>query len=68
MGFNATAGPLALVTAIVGAAVGANLTLIVLDMTWERSIGSRFSSDAEATSAARHGGAHRAAALPRTEP
>jgi pimeloyl-ACP methyl ester carboxylesterase len=68
MGFNAAADLLALVTAIVGATAGANLMLIVLDITWERSIGSRFASDAEATSAARHGGADRVAALPRTEP
>ena len=37
LGFNATTGLLALVTTIVGAAAGANLTLIVLDMTRERS-------------------------------
>jgi pimeloyl-ACP methyl ester carboxylesterase len=68
LGFNATAGLLALITTIVGATVGANLMLIVLGMTWERSIGSRFASDAVATSAARHGSADRVAALPRTEP
>ena len=45
-----------LVTAIVGAAVGANLMLIVLDMTWERAIGSRFARDPEATSAPRRVG------------
>jgi hypothetical protein len=44
MGFNATAGLLALITTIAGATVGANLMLIVLDMTWERSIGSRFAA------------------------
>jgi len=32
LGFNATAGMLALITAIVGAGVGANLPLIVLDI------------------------------------
>jgi hypothetical protein len=36
LGFNATAGPLALITTIAGATVGAKLTLIVLDMTRER--------------------------------
>jgi pimeloyl-ACP methyl ester carboxylesterase len=47
-GFNATVGLLGLATTIVGATAGANLLLIVLDLTWERSIGSR----AEAVSAA----------------
>ncbi len=37
LGFNATTGLLALVTTIVGATAGANLSLIVLDMTRERS-------------------------------
>jgi hypothetical protein len=37
LGFNATAGLLALVTTIVGAAIGANLILIVLDIARERS-------------------------------
>ncbi len=37
LGFNATAGLLALVTAIVGAAAGANLTLIGFDISRERS-------------------------------
>jgi hypothetical protein len=68
LGFNATAGLLALITTIVGAAVGGNLILLALDLSWDRSMGSRFATDAEATSAARHGGADRAAALPRTEP
>ena len=35
LGFNAAAGLLALVTAIVGAAVGANLALLVRDIAWE---------------------------------
>ena len=39
LGFNATAGLLAVVTTIAGAAVGANLTLIVLDITRARSVG-----------------------------
>jgi pimeloyl-ACP methyl ester carboxylesterase len=37
LGFLATAGLLALVTAIVGAAVGANLVLVGLDLFWDRS-------------------------------
>jgi hypothetical protein len=36
-GFNSTAGLLALITAIVGAAVGANLVLVALDISWDRS-------------------------------
>ena len=38
LGFHATADLLALVTAIVGATAGANLLLVVLDMTWQRDI------------------------------
>jgi hypothetical protein len=68
LGLNATAGLLAVITTIAGATAGANLMLIVLDMTWQRSTRSRFASDAEATAAARHRGADSAAALPRTEP
>ncbi len=41
LGFNATADLLALITTIVGAIVGANLSLIVLDMTRERSTRDR---------------------------
>lgn len=37
LGFSATAGLLALITTIVGAAVGANLALITLDIAWDRS-------------------------------
>jgi pimeloyl-ACP methyl ester carboxylesterase len=36
-GFNVADGLLALITAIVGAAVGANLVLIALDIAWDRS-------------------------------
>jgi pimeloyl-ACP methyl ester carboxylesterase len=36
-GFNSPDGLLALITAIVGAAVGANLILIALDISWDRS-------------------------------
>jgi hypothetical protein len=67
LGFNATEGLLALITTIVGATVGANLVLIVLDMTSERSIGGRLTRGAEATPPARHG-ADPAAALSTTEP
>ena len=42
LGFHATAGLLALITSIVGATVGANLLLIVLGMTWARSVRDRF--------------------------
>jgi len=35
-GFNSTDGLLALITAIVGAAVGVNLVLIALDISWDR--------------------------------
>jgi hypothetical protein len=41
LGFNATVGLVALVTTIVGAAVGANLILIVLDIAGARSGGDR---------------------------
>jgi hypothetical protein len=41
LGFNATADLLALVPAIVGAAVGANLTLILLDIAWDRQVRDR---------------------------
>jgi hypothetical protein len=41
LGFNATVGILAVVTTIVGAAVGANLNLIVLDIAWARSARDR---------------------------
>ena len=42
LGFHATAGLVALITAIAGAAAGANLALIALDITWDRSNRSRF--------------------------
>jgi pimeloyl-ACP methyl ester carboxylesterase len=41
LGFNATTGMLALVTTIVGAAVGGNLTLLALDIAWDRSVRDR---------------------------
>jgi hypothetical protein len=41
LGFNATEGLFALFTAIVGAVAGANATLLVLDISWDRSGRSR---------------------------
>ena len=42
LGFNATTDLLALVTAIVGAAVGGNLSLLALDIAWDRQAHDRF--------------------------
>jgi pimeloyl-ACP methyl ester carboxylesterase len=42
LGFNAGEGLLALVTAIVGAAVGGNLALLVRDIAWEPRFRDRF--------------------------
>jgi hypothetical protein len=42
LGFHAAADLLALLTAIVGASVGANLALIFLDVAWDRQIRDRF--------------------------
>jgi hypothetical protein len=44
LGFHAAADLLALVTAIVGAAVAANLILIVLDISRDRSVRNRFAA------------------------
>jgi|KBSMisStaDraftv2_1062788.scaffolds.fasta_scaffold19490_2 pimeloyl-ACP methyl ester carboxylesterase len=41
LGFNAASGMLALVTTIVGAAAGGNLTLLALDIAWDRSAHDR---------------------------
>jgi len=41
LGFSATTGLLALITTIVGAALGANLVLILFDISRERSAGNR---------------------------
>jgi hypothetical protein len=43
IGFTSTAGLLALITTIIGAAIGANLALIVLDIRWDRSARDRSS-------------------------
>jgi hypothetical protein len=42
LGFNAASGIASLPTAIVGAAAGANLTLLGLDIAWDRSARDRF--------------------------
>jgi pimeloyl-ACP methyl ester carboxylesterase len=42
LGFNATAGIGAVLTAIAGAAVGANLTLLALDIAWDGAARDRF--------------------------
>src|SRR6266487_92818 len=41
LGFNATEGLLALVTTILRAVVGANLTLLALDIAWDRQVRDR---------------------------
>jgi len=46
LGFNATDVPLTLLTAIVGAAVGGNLTLVLLDIAWDRQARDRFAATA----------------------
>jgi uncharacterized membrane protein YfcA len=48
LGFHAAADVLAFVTAIAGAAVGANLAFILLDFAWDRQARNRFAdSDAK---------------------
>ncbi len=42
LGFNATEGLFALITAIVGGVAGANLTLLALDIAWDRQQRDRF--------------------------
>jgi hypothetical protein len=46
LGFNATSAFLAIATAIIGAAVGANLILLALDISWDRSNHSRYPAGA----------------------
>jgi pimeloyl-ACP methyl ester carboxylesterase len=53
LGFHATEGLLALITAIVGAAVGGNLTLLALDIAWDRQVRDRFPANAKETLEAR---------------
>jgi pimeloyl-ACP methyl ester carboxylesterase len=45
LGFHATEGLLALITAIVGAAVGGNVTLLGLDIAWDRQVRDRFAAN-----------------------
>ncbi len=47
LGFHATEGLLALVTSIVGATVGGNVTLLGLDIAWDRQVRDRFASRSE---------------------
>jgi hypothetical protein len=42
LGFHATEGLFALITAIVGAAVGGNLILLALDIAWDWQLRDRF--------------------------
>jgi pimeloyl-ACP methyl ester carboxylesterase len=44
LGFNVLEGLFALVTTIVGAAVGANLALLALDVVWDRQARDRFAT------------------------
>jgi pimeloyl-ACP methyl ester carboxylesterase len=53
LGFHATEGLLALITAIVGAAVGGNLTLLGLDIAWDRQGRDRFAANPKETLEAR---------------
>jgi pimeloyl-ACP methyl ester carboxylesterase len=46
LGFNVTPGLFAPFLAIVGAAVGANLTVLALDITWDRQVHDRFAATA----------------------
>ena len=49
LGFHATDGLLALVTAIAGAAAGGNLILLALDIAWDRQLRDRFPANAGET-------------------
>jgi pimeloyl-ACP methyl ester carboxylesterase len=53
LGFHASEGLLALITAIAGAAVGGNLTLLGLDIAWDRQVRERFAANARETLEAR---------------
>jgi hypothetical protein len=44
LGFNVVDGLFAVVTTILGATVGANLTLLVLDIVWDRRARDRFAA------------------------
>ena len=49
MGFEVKTGLLAVVTTILGAGVGANSTLLALDIAWDRQVRSRFAANAKET-------------------
>jgi len=49
LGFQASEGLLALITAIAGAAVGGNLTLLGLDIAWDRQVRDRFAANPNET-------------------
>jgi pimeloyl-ACP methyl ester carboxylesterase len=53
LGFHASEGLLALITAIAGAAVGGNLTLLGLDVAWDWQVRERFAANARETLEAR---------------
>jgi pimeloyl-ACP methyl ester carboxylesterase len=53
LGFHATEGLLALITAIVGATIGGNLTLLGLDIAWDRQVRERFVANPRETLEAR---------------
>src|SRR5437763_9384737 len=49
LGFHATEGLLALITAIAGATVGGNVTLLGLDIAWDRQVRDRFAANPKET-------------------
>jgi pimeloyl-ACP methyl ester carboxylesterase len=49
LGFHATEGLLALITAIAGATVGGNVTLLGLDIAWDRQVHDRFAANSTET-------------------
>jgi pimeloyl-ACP methyl ester carboxylesterase len=49
LGFHATEGLLALITSIVGAAVGGNIAMLGLDIAWDRQVRDRFAVTARET-------------------
>jgi hypothetical protein len=53
LGFHATEGLLALITAIVGATIGGNLTLLGLDIAWDWQVRDRFAANPKETLEAR---------------
>lgn len=53
LGLNATGGITSLITAVVGSTAGANLTLLALDIAWERLNRSRFAAAVVPPSATR---------------